>query len=42
MGVASPGPFPWWMDVVLFLLDRPWSVLVGVLWAVGVWWGVTS
>jgi hypothetical protein len=30
------------MDVVVFILDRPWAVLVGVLWALGAWWGVTS
>lgn len=45
MGVASPGPFPWWMDVLVFLIERPWSVLLGVLGVLGVlgaWWGVTS
>ncbi len=42
MGMSSPGPFPWWMDVLVFLIERPWAALVGVLWAVGVWGGVTS
>lgn len=43
MGVPSYDPSPWWAALLLFFIDHPWALGLGVLWSLGVFvsgWGL--